>query len=135
MSGKKRPYIAPTVTKYETINELPIKLRPAAEEILSARPMLKVIVDENRRNVSVSEEFAHLLGYTSRDLVGKPIDDITANGTIDIDFIFRISRRFGEMQGLWLFESRDGQKLLCSYRARRSDSELTAEFVPLLVAA
>jgi PAS domain S-box-containing protein len=132
---KARAYTSSTMTRYETIDDLPAKLRPIAEEILSAQPTLKVTVDEHRRNVSVSEEFAHLLGYTSGDLVGKPIDDITANGTVDIDFIFRISRRFGEMQGLWLFESRDGQKLLCSYRARRSDSELTAEFTPLLVAA
>jgi PAS domain S-box-containing protein len=135
MSAEKRIYTAPKVTRYQSIDTFPTHLRPLLTEILRDKPVLKLTVDENRRNVSVSEELALLLGYTARELVGKPIDEITADDTVDLDFVFRLSRRLGEMKGLWLFESRQGRKLLCKYSARRCDSEIEAEFIPLLIAA
>lgn len=57
MSKEKRPYISPRVSSYKSTDELPAKLRSAAEELLHVRSSLKVTVDENWRNVSVSEEF------------------------------------------------------------------------------
>jgi hypothetical protein len=68
-------------------------------------------------------------------LTGKRVDDITVQGTVDIDFAFQVSKRIGEMQGLWLFEGRYGKKLLCRYRARRSRTTYTAELEPLFIAA
>jgi PAS domain len=93
------------------------------------------MLDELHQSVSVSEEFAHLLGYNSRELLGRPIDDITSKGTVDIEFTFRMFRRFKETKGLWLFEGRRGKKLLCSYKATRIADKVTAEFTPLLVSA
>jgi len=135
MSDKKRPYIPPRLDSYRSVAELPEKFRSAAAEILSEQPCLRVVLDEDHRYRSVSEEFARLLGYSSAELIGKRVDEITTKDTVDIDFAFRISRRFGEMKGLWLFERRDGKKLLCTFRAQRSDSNITAELKPVLVAA
>lgn len=134
-NGEKKEYETPIFNRYKTIDELPVKLRSVAQGILKEQPALKVMLDEQHRSVSVSEEFAHLLGYKSRDLLGKPIDHITSKGTMDIDFNFRVFRRFKETKGLWLFEGRSGKKLLCSYRTLRSADKVIAEFTPLLVSA
>jgi PAS domain-containing protein len=131
----KKKYETPLVNRYQMIEELPVKLRAVAQEILKEQPALKVMLDEQHQSVSVSEEFAHLLGYNSRELLGRPIDDITSKGTVDIEFTFRMFRRFKETKGLWLFEGRRGKKLLCSYKATRIADKVTAEFTPLLVSA
>ena len=131
----KRAYVSPKIKRYESVDQLPDKIRVAVEEILSDDRPLTVVVDEDHRYVSVSEEFARLLGYSARELTGKRVDDITVQGTVDIDFAFQVSKRIGEMQGLWLFEGRYGKKLLCRYRARRSRTTYTAELEPLFIAA
>ncbi len=131
----KRAYVSPKINRYQSIDQLPEKIRVAVEEILSDDRPLTVVLDEDHRYVSVSEEFARLLGYSSRELMGKRVDDITVQGTVDIDFAFQVSKRLGEMQGLWLFEGRFGKKLLCRYRARRSRATYTAELEPLFIAA
>lgn len=134
-SEEKKDYETPVFNRYKTIDELPVKLRTVAQEILKEQPALRVMLDEQHRSVSVSEEFAHLLGYKSRELLGRPIDDITSKGTVDIDFNFRVFRRFKETKGLWLFEGRQGKKLLCRYKATRVADKVVAEFTPLLVSA
>jgi PAS domain S-box-containing protein len=131
----KKKYETPFVNRYKTIEELPAKLRAAAQDILKERPVLKVMLDEQHHSVSMSEEFAHMLGYHSRELLGRPIDDITSEGTVDIEFNFRVFRRFKETKGLWLFECRRGEKLLCSYKATRISDKVMAEFTPLFVTA
>jgi PAS domain S-box-containing protein len=131
----KKPYVPPQVGTYKSVEDLPSKFRTVAAQILAEQPILKVTVDDDHRYLAVSEEFARLLGYTSRELIGKRVDEITTKDTLDIEFAFQASRRLGELQGLWLFERRDGKKLLCSFRARRSQSQLTAELKPVFVAA
>jgi PAS domain-containing protein len=131
----KRAYVSPTINHYHSLEQLPEKIRGAVEEILSDDRPLTVVLDEDHRYVSVSEEFARLLGYSARELIGKRVDDITVQGTVDIDFAFQASKRLGEMQGLWLFEGRFGKKLLCRYRTRRSKATYTAELEPLFIAA
>jgi PAS domain S-box-containing protein len=133
--NKKQSYNAPKIVDYGALENLPERFRPVAAEILSGYPTLLVTVDEHHRYLKVSEEFAQLLGYSARELIGRTVEDITPKGTIDIEFAFRISRRFGEMRGLWLFESREGKKLLCSYKARKATSEFIAELTPLFLAA
>ena len=135
MSKLKREYIAPKLTRYESIEQLPEKIREAVKDILSDDPPLTVMLDEEHRYISVSEEFARLLGYSSRELTGKRVEDITVQGTVDVDFTFKASKKLGEMQGLWLFEGRYGKRLLCSYRARPDHATYTAELRPLLIAA
>jgi PAS domain S-box-containing protein len=117
------------------MDQLPEKIREAVKYIFSEDRPLTVVVDEKHRYVSVSEEFARLLGYTARELTGKLVEDITVQNTVDIDFTFRASKKLGEMQGLWLFEGRYGKRLLCSYRARPHHATYTAELRPLLIAA
>jgi PAS domain S-box-containing protein len=134
VQGKRKPYITPQLSQYKSVEELPAKFRGLASEILASEPVLKVVVDDERRYRSVSEEFARMLGYTATELVGIRVDDITASDAVDIEFAFRVSRRFGEMRGLWLFRSRDGRKLLCRYHAVRTRSEFVAELKPVLVA-
>lgn len=131
---QKKLYQTPELNRYKTLDDLPVKLRTAAEDILKEHPALKVTIDKDHRSVSVSEEFAHLLGYNSRQLLGKSIDEITSEGTVDVDFIFRILQRLRVAKGLWLFETRRGKKMLCSYRATRSNTTFVAEFTPLFVA-
>jgi PAS domain S-box-containing protein len=117
------------------MEQLPEKIREAVKNILSDDRPLTVTLDEEHRYISVSEEFAQLLGYSSRELTGKRVEDITVQGTVDIDFTFKVSKKLGEMQGLWLFEGRYGKRLLCTYRARRHRETYTAEIKPLFVAA
>jgi PAS domain S-box-containing protein len=131
MSDRKKPYIPPKVTRYQSVDDMPTKFRESAKELLATGAALILSVDQEHRYTGMSEEFARMLGYTSRELIGKRVEDITAQGTVDIDFIFTASRRIGEMQGLWLFEGRDGNKVLCSYRAKKLPSGFTAEVRPL----
>jgi PAS domain S-box-containing protein len=135
MTQKKRTYTAPDLNKYQSLEKLPARFRDVAEEILQSRQPMVITVDEKRQYLEVSEEFAQMLGYSARELVGKRMDDVTVKDILDIDLSFRVVRRFGELQGLWLFESRDGRPLLCSYYARKVNSKYTAELRPISLAA
>jgi hypothetical protein len=131
MAKRKRPYQSPQVTRYRSIKELPEKFQTIAKDILAEQPLLRAVIDEEQRCLSVTEELAHWLGYASRDLKNRPIHEITCPGTIDLAFVFRVLRRVREMQGLWVFEHKQGKKLLCSYRATHKQGTLVAEFTPL----
>lgn len=130
----KKLYEKPKVSSYHSVEHIPTKLRVVAEDILNDNPLLRVEMDEQRRSISFSEEFARLLGYSSRDLVGRSLEEITSQGAVDIDFIFKVLGRIRESRGLWLFDSKSGNKLLCAYRARVSTDRVVAEFTPLLMA-
>lgn len=131
MCSKKRSYIAPLLNKHQSVEDLPEKLQKVAAEILESHPPLLTVVNDNRQYVEVSEEFARLLGYSASELIGKRVDDITVKSALDIELTFRMARRFGEIQGLWLFERRDGKPLLCSYYARKVSSKFKAELRPI----
>jgi PAS domain S-box-containing protein len=112
----KRAYTAPKVTKYTTVSDLPAELRRELER------KAIVVFDCERKYTFVSESFAVKLGYTADELIGKRIDDITADNSVDIDFVFNAFLALGEMDGLWLCNHRDGRKILFHYRAHRSSS-------------
>ena len=131
MAQRKRPYQTPKVTRYRSIRDLPEKFQAIAQDILAEQPLLKAVIDEDQRCLSVTEEFARFLGYAPRDLKNRSIYEITCPGTVDLGFVFRVVRRLREMQGLWVFEHKQGKKVLCSYRAIRADGALVAEFTPL----
>jgi len=63
------------------------------------------------------------------------IDDFTPSDTVDVESIFREFLEIGSREGFWLFTSRKGKPLLVTYRAKRADSIIEAEYVPLLIAA
>ncbi len=95
---------------------------------------LTTIIDKERRLVSVSEAFARTLGYRTMDIVGRPIDDFTAPNTIDIEFVFNAFFKLGEMDGIWIFQHRDGRKVVAHYHARLNNNHSYADIEPLLVA-
>jgi PAS domain S-box-containing protein len=135
MWKSKRPYASPQLHKYPSLFELPERLRQAVTDLVLATENLTAIVDDQRRYLSVSPHFASSLGYASEELLGKRIDDITAAGTVDIEFVFDAFRKLGEMDGLWVFQDRQGKKLLFHYRARRLEDQLIyAELEPLPLA-
>jgi len=131
----KKPYVPPTVSKYRSIEQLPSHLRSVAMEMLGEQYSFTVIIDEQRRYKSVPAEFASLLGYSPEEMIGMRIDDFTPSDTVDVESIFREFLEIGSREGFWLFTSRKGKPLLVTYRAKRADSIIEAEYVPLLIAA
>jgi PAS domain S-box-containing protein len=135
MTDRRKPYIPPAMKKYSSIFDLPERLREGVADMIECAAALAVVVDDERRYQAVSPRFASLLGYDPEELHGRRIDDVTARGTIDIEFAFSAFLKLGEMDGLWVFERRDGKKVLFHYRARRMDDHLSyAELQPLPLA-
>jgi PAS domain S-box-containing protein len=132
--NKKRPYFTPRVDSYQAIGDLPSKFRAIAEDILEEHPILKVTIDQQHRSVIVSEELARLLGYSSRELRGRKMEEITSKGTTDVGHVISVVHRLRESKGLWLLEGRNGTRLLCSYRATKLNGNVLAEFTPLSAA-
>src|SRR6185369_3525992 len=130
----KKRYQPPRVTKYASVRDLPAHLKQPAEELLIEAGTLTTVVDKERRFISVSEGFAKTLGYRIMDLIGRRIDDFTAPGSIDIEFVFGAFRKLGEMDGIWIFQHREGRKVVVHYRARLREDHSFAEIEPLLVA-
>jgi PAS domain S-box-containing protein len=96
---------------------------------------LAVVFDEHRMYRFVSESFAQALGYRPEELIGKRIDDITVEKSVDLDFVFKAFLELGEMDGLWLCKHRNGSYLLIHYHARLTLDGLYAEAEPLSIAA
>ena len=135
MTKTRKPYIPPAIKKYSSISDLPEDLREGIVGMIGSAAALAVVIDDERRYRSVSPRFASLLGYDPEELHGKRIDDVTARGTIDIEFVFNAFLKLGEMDGLWVFERRDGKKVLFHYRARRMEDHLSyTELQPLPLA-
>ena len=134
ITAPKRPYQLPVVRKFECVEDLPGHQREAAKRLLDEVEELVTIIDTDRRWVSVSEPFARLLGYRTMDMIGKKVDDFIVENSVDIRFAFRALTQIGEMDGMWMFRHRDGQKILVHYHARFSSGMSHAELQPLLVA-
>lgn len=132
MPKEKKIYSSPKITKYSSVSDLPTNLRAGLEDILDIT--FSVAFDEQRVYRHVPPEFARFLGYQSEELTGRRLDDITVQGTVDIDFVFNAFLQLGEMDGLWLFRDREGRSRLFRYHARRRDDQLTADFQPLPLA-
>jgi PAS domain-containing protein len=65
--------------------------------------------------VRASEAFCSLLGYELQDLVGKKIDSLTANRTLDVPKHLGAIYHFGLFEGLWLFVCRDGNPIIVRF--------------------
>ena len=112
----KKPYAPPRMIPYEP-DEVPaavIELFPASHQLA---PEYTNIVDQDRRFVRVSDSFCQLLGYKSHELLGKRYDEITAPKTSDIPTIFRLFKKLGYMQGLWMLVHRTGERILVRYES------------------
>jgi PAS domain S-box-containing protein len=112
----KKPYTPPRMIPYE-----PDQVPEAVSELFRANHRVATeytnIVDEDRRFVCVSDSFCELLGYKSQELIGKTYDEITASKTSDVPTIFRLFRKFGYMQGLWMLVHRTGERILVRYES------------------
>ena len=125
----KRPYSPPKLTKYKSASDLPQHLRSALVGKLT------MIVDEQKTFKFVSDSFARTLGYAPNEMIGKRIDDITVEHSMDVDFVFRAFLQLGEMDGLWLCRHRDGRNVLFHFHARVSSDGMYADMEPLALAA
>jgi PAS domain S-box-containing protein len=124
--AKKKPYVKPTLSRYDSLHELPSKLKSSAEALrneaeghypLQVPPHYTTVVDMDRRYIEVSDSFCHLLGYRREDLIGKTFDEISVPSTNDIPIVFRLFIKNGYMHGLWMFVHRRGNAILVRYEA------------------
>ena len=128
MMSKRKPYIPPSVSHYESEMEYPDRIRNLLHSLhresennavsqWSVKPEYTTVVDCDRRYVQVSDSFCKLMGYQRGDLIGRQYDDLTAPGTNDIQTIFNLFSRLGYMHGLWMLESRKGARILVRYES------------------
>lgn len=64
--------------------------------------------------VQVSDDVCSLLGYAHSDLVGKPIEFVTAPNTSNVPKHLGAVLHFGWFQGLWMFVNRQGMPVMVS---------------------
>jgi PAS domain S-box-containing protein len=127
----KKTYVAPLVTKYSSLDQLPERLLVEVSDVLSIAKA-NVICDSDRHYRSVSTIFASLLGYSAEELRGKTIDELTVTDSVNVERTFDQLKKLGEMTGLWLFKDRRGHNKLFRYTASRiTDQLILAEFEPL----
>ena len=129
----KRPYTTPSLVKFGTLEDLPLSLRAAALQLLKQGTPFTAITARDHRWVSISEPFATLLGYGTPELIGHTVDEFTSPGSIDVESAFDACFRLGESEGMWLFDRRNGSRVLVNYHARVSDQHSFAQFRPLLI--
>jgi PAS domain S-box-containing protein len=60
----------------------------------------------------VSQHFCDLVGYDVPELLGKPIDDVTASRSVNIPLHLGAVLHFGRFHGLWMFVHRRGYAIL-----------------------
>ena len=127
----KRPFTPPRIIPYvpDEVPQVVVQLFsdrspvPASRDRSLAGCKCTNVVDGDGRFVGVSESFCELLGYGSQELIGRTYDEITAPKTSDVPAIFRLFKRLGYMQGLWVFLHRTGKRILIRYESRlRHDS-------------
>jgi PAS domain S-box-containing protein len=127
---EKKKYEKPTVTQYKSFSDLPEHLR----KILATD--LRVVVDREMRYVQVSASFAAMLGYRPSELVGKPVEEVTVERTVDIAAFRTALLELGTIQGLWLLKTRNGDKVLVRFQAAKEHSgDLSAHFERIPFAA
>jgi PAS domain S-box-containing protein len=113
---EKDKYEKPIITQYKSFSDLPERLK---EKLATD---LTVVVDRELRYVQVSISFALMLGYRPLELVGKPVEEVTVEQTVDITAFRKALLELGRMQGLWLLSTRNGDKVLVRFRAVKEHS-------------
>jgi hypothetical protein len=118
-AGKKK-YSAPTLTRVTADRwEFPLREQP-----LPVTPGLKVrtevpggddcriVLSVEGKFKKVSEDFCQMVGYQAAELLGMPIDDITAPRTVNIPQHLGVVMYFANFQSLWMFVHRNGGAIL-----------------------
>jgi PAS domain S-box-containing protein len=128
---EKKRYEKPTVRQYKSISELPEHLRQRLEKT----DLGVIIIDSDLRCVHVSDSFAAELGYEPSELRGKPVVEFTVDETMDVEFFRKALLELGTVQGLLLFKSRDGRKVLVRYQASKQGAGYFANIARVPLAA
>ena len=124
--AEKRTYTQPSLARYDSLYELPSKLKSSAEALrkeaeggypLQVPPDYTTVVDMDRRYIEVSDSFCHLVGYRREELIGKTYDEISAPSTNNIPIVFSLFVKNGYMHGLWMPLHRRGTPILVRYEA------------------
>jgi PAS domain-containing protein len=121
-SQKKKKYARPMVisTKLEDLSpRIRAEAEAAASELsrdghLKAQlgPEYRILLTVEGALKEVPNEFCRLLGYECSDLLGKPIDTITASRAASVAKHLGAVFHFGSFHGLWLFVHKDGRGIL-----------------------
>jgi PAS domain S-box-containing protein len=125
MSERKNSYAAPALIRSELGNGylswMTRNLESGAQELESD---YVTVVDRDRKFVEVSDNFCLLVGYEREELLGRRYDDLTAPNTVDIQKVFDLFTRLGNMHGLWMLVSRGGTRILVRYESRLRPNSL-----------
>lgn len=118
-AGKKK-YSAPTLTRV-TANrwEFPLREQPLpVTHALKVRTEVpgeedcRIVLSVEGKFKKVSEDFCQMVGYQATELLGMPIDDITASRTVNIPQHLGVVVYFVNFQSLWMFVRRNGGAIL-----------------------
>ncbi len=77
----------------------------------------RVLLNIEGKCLEPSDLFCRLVGYDRRELVGKPIDAVTAPNMINIPKNLGVVLHFGLFQGLWMLLDRQGTQILVRYES------------------
>lgn len=112
-----------------SIAELPEHLRQRLENT----GLGIILIHCELRYVHVSDSFAAMLGYKPSELIGKPVEEVVVEQTMDTDFFRKALLELENVQGLLLLKSLSGSKVLVRYRASKQGTGFFAniERVPL----
>jgi PAS domain-containing protein len=121
----KKPYTPPRLIAHE-LHDAPERMlslfRDARTE--QARTGYTTIVDKDRTYVDVSPSFCDLVGYKREELIGTRYDHLTALNTADIPATYKVFKKVGYLNGLWVLVHRTGYRILIRYEAWVRDDSL-----------
>jgi hypothetical protein len=144
-TGRKK-YESPTVTPV-TMAKLPVKARAEVAKLVSettsegrnppsARGEIRFELSLEGKFKRVSEGFCALLGFAESELLGQPVDSVTASGALHIPHHLGAVVHFGCFHCLWMFVHGDGHAVLVrtdwSFLPDMS-MEVYCELVPVFV--
>jgi hypothetical protein len=115
----RKKYESPTVTPV-TIAKLPVKARAEVAKLVSETTSegrnppgeVRFELSLEGKFSRVSEDFCWLVGFTESELIGQPVDCVTASGTLHIPRHLGVVVHFGCFHCLWMFVHGDGHAVL-----------------------
>jgi len=117
---EKKKYSAPTLTRVSADRwEFPLREQPLpVTHGLKVRTEVpggedcRFVLSVGGKFKKVSEDFCQMVGYQAAELLGMPIDDITASRTVNIPQHLGVVVCFANFQSLSMFVHRNGGAIL-----------------------
>jgi hypothetical protein len=116
-AGKKK-YSAPTLTRVTAdrwefpLHEQPLPVTHGLKVRMEGGEDCRIVLSVEGKFKKVSEDFCQMVGYQAAELLGMPIDDITASRTVNIPQHLGVVVYFANFQSLWMFVHRNGGAIL-----------------------